>query len=417
MAATQSATARAGERFAQKKWSAGLLASAWCLPMVVLMGWVATSWGVWGVLPAKGLVLGVPAAILLGRVIIWGWATAYFLGEQPAVIWFIAGWLGDLMLLATNGVEVRGHGLFVLVEVVSVIVCVIPGQYFARWTREGKNLAARNAMHVVFHAGLILGVWPLLVTELFGGDWRAMGERSSAVNKIYLQLLLVPAVFLMTAMQEFYVRGEGTPMPDDPPRKLVTSGIYGYVANPMQIGKFGMLAGWGLFWRSPWIIGVGCAGLVYSLTVARWREDRDMSARYGEAWRKYRAEVRKWVPRWRPWFAEEDKERAIYLDLECGPCAQMGRWFAKQQPVGLRICPLEEHPGGVPARITYRFGNDGREENGMAAVGRALEHVHLGWAFCGWMLRLPGICQMAQMIADAISPEREIKCAGKRIAV
>lgn len=394
----------AGTYTGPQRMSAALLASAWCVPTVVFAGWIANLLGVWTIAAPGGVLLGLPAAVFWGRVFLWGWATAYLLGGRRPVSWFVVGLVMDVWLLQSCGVRIERRGLFGMVEIWSVLMCAIPAQYFARWTLQGKKLAARNTMHVLFHAGLILGVWPLLVTEMFGGNWEAMSQRSSWMNKIYLQLLLVPAVFLMTAMQEFYARGKGTPMPDDPPQKLVTSGIYAYVANPMQIGKFGVLAGWGLFWKSPWIMALGCVGLLYSLTIARWKEDRDMIARYGEAWKIYRENVRRWLPRWQPWIAEEDRAASLHLDFGCGPCAQLGKWLAEQRPAGLRVCSLEEHLDGAPAKITYRFASGGAEDSGIAAMARALEHIHLGWAFTGWMLRLPGICQVAQLIADAVSP-------------
>jgi hypothetical protein len=40
-----------------------------------------------------------------------------------------------------------------------------------------------------------------------------------------------------------------------------------------------------------------------------------------------------------------------------------------------------------------------------------MEHLHLGWAFCGALARLPGIWQMLQLVLDAggLGP-REISC-------
>ena len=36
-----------------------------------------------------------------------------------------------------------------------------------------------------------------------------------------------------------------------------------------------------------------------------------------------------------------------------------------------------------------------------AALGRALEHLHLGWAIGGIALRMPGIWQFTQVVMDA----------------
>jgi hypothetical protein len=42
---------------------------------------------------------------------------------------------------------------------------------------------------------------------------------------------------------------------------------------------------------------------------------------------------------------------------------------------------------------------------GIGAVARALERVHLGWALPGFLLRLPIVCQLAQLLADASGAE------------
>jgi hypothetical protein len=55
---------------------------------------------------------------------------------------------------------------------------------------------------------------------------------------------------------------------------------------------------------------------------------------------------------------------------------------------------------------------DGNEAvDGVRAMGRALEHINLGWALCGAVLRLPGIWQLLQLFMDAagLGP-REISC-------
>ena len=41
----------------------------------------------------------------------------------------------------------------------------------------------------------------------------------------------------LSALQEFALRGKGTPFPLDPPLKLVTTGPYAYVSNPMQTAQ------------------------------------------------------------------------------------------------------------------------------------------------------------------------------------
>jgi hypothetical protein len=51
--------------------------------------------------------------------------------------------------------------------------------------------------------------------------------------------------------------------------------------------------------------------------------------------------------------------------------------------------------------MRYDPGDGGLPVDGVRAMGRALEHLNLGWAMAGFSLRLPGIWQSAQLLMDA----------------
>lgn len=404
------ANSRAESEFRRKN-AAALLAAAWALPSAALVGFLAMQFDVWTVPSSTLLVLGSPAIVLLGRVLVWGWAFAFFAERVSLVRLVFLGVLFDLVLPLCR-VSCHASPQFLFAEALAVGLCLLPAQFFARWTRERSHLTARNLMHLCFHSALLLGIWPLLITQFLGGNWHAWVERSSAANKFYLQFLIFPCVFLITAMQEFHAAGRGTPMPEDAPPRLVTTGIYSYVANPMQMGKFGVVFLWGLFWKNPWIVAAAFLGLLYSLTIARRNEDRDMIARFGADWVRYRRNVRRWLPRWRPWIAaaHAPDSAALYLDLDCGPCGHFARWFVAQRPTQLRVLPLTAHFTGTLTRITYCVADGQREVQGIQAIARAFEHLNLAWAFCGWMLRLPLIGWAAELIAEAVSPTSPKHC-------
>jgi protein-S-isoprenylcysteine O-methyltransferase Ste14 len=395
----------------RRKHAAALLAAAWSLPSAALAGYLAMQLDVWTVPFNTLLVLGSPAIVLLDRVLVWGWAFAFFSDRVSLIRLAFLGVLLDLML-PLDRVFYHASPQFLFAEALAVGICLVPAQLFARWTRERSHLTARNLMHLCFHSALLLGIWPLLITQFLGGNWHAWAARSSADNKFYLQFLIFPCVFLITAMQEFHTAGRGTPMPEDAPRGLVTTGIFSYVANPMQIGKFGVLFVWGLFWKNPWIVAAAFLGLFYSLTIARSREDRDMARRFGADWTCYRRNVRRWLPRWHPWIAAAGAadSAALYLNLECGPCVHFARWFAAQGATQLRVLPLAAHFPNTLTRITYRAAGGQREVQGVHAIARAFDHLNFAWAFCGWMLRLPLIGWVAELITDAVSPSGPEHC-------
>ena len=86
-------------------------------------------------------------------------------------------------------------------------------------------------------------------------------------------------------------------------------------------------------------------------------------------------------------------------------CRQVGGWFHRRSARQLVITPAETHPSGALTRITYEPGDGSRAAIGIEAVGRALEHVHFGWALIGCAMRLPIVRQFAQLITDASGGE------------
>jgi len=60
---------------------------------------------------------------------------------------------------------------------------------------------------------------------------------------------------------DFASFGRGTPAPIDPPKKLVTQGLYSYSRNPMYVGVLTLIFGWAVLYRRRGVV-------VYALVVA-----------------------------------------------------------------------------------------------------------------------------------------------------
>ena len=85
------------------------------------------------------------------------------------------------------------------------------------------------------------------------------------------------------------------------PRKFLASGTFRFVRNPMSLGGLVLLTGIALWHRSA--LGLGLAGallLVFHLVVVYLEEPR-LQKRFGESYRAYRRNVRRYVPRLTPW--------------------------------------------------------------------------------------------------------------------
>jgi hypothetical protein len=194
-------------------------------------------------------------------------------------------------------------------------------------------------------------------------------------------------------------------VPFDPPRRIVTSGIYAYVRNPMQLAAVVLLTMWGAVVGNWWVSAAGLMAHVYSSGLAGWDENADLVQRFGDDWVAYRRGVRRWLPRLRPWFSREAAPSRLFVAASCGMCSEVGQWFARHDSRHLAIVPAEQHPSLALSRITYEPSDGGAPETGVAAVARALEHIHLGWALVGAALRLPGLRQLAQLLVDASGGE------------
>jgi protein-S-isoprenylcysteine O-methyltransferase Ste14 len=88
----------------------------------------------------------------------------------------------------------------------------------------------------------------------------------------------------------------GTPVPTNvPTRSLVTTGIHGWTRNPIYLGLFLVYGGIGIATRSPWILilTLPLAIVVRYGVVAR--EETYLERRFGDAYRGYKARVRRWL--------------------------------------------------------------------------------------------------------------------------
>ena len=88
----------------------------------------------------------------------------------------------------------------------------------------------------------------------------------------------------------------GTPVRSiHPTRALVTTGVHGWTRNPIYLGMFLVYGGIGVAAQSPWtlILTLPLAITIRYGVVAR--EEAYLERRFGEAYRDYKARVRRWL--------------------------------------------------------------------------------------------------------------------------
>jgi protein-S-isoprenylcysteine O-methyltransferase Ste14 len=378
-----------------------VLAVAWNLPVLLALNVVATRLGWWRFDAVGGLLLGIPVDLYLSWAWVWGAVAALAMPRLPLAAVSAIAFAFDLMLMPLASPVLQLGPAWLAGEAIGLLTALVPGQLLARWTARQERLAARATLQAGAFGGLVFFVLPAIAIEGSGSRWLDPFDRPAWQLSLIVQALVVPIVLGLTAVQEFASRGAGTPVPFDPPRRLVTTGVYAYIRNPMQLSGVVLLVSLGLVLHNLWICAAGVMAHLYSLGLAGWDEDDDLKRRFGGDWIAYRAGVRRWLPRLRPWHRPEDPPARLLVAASCDMCREVGRWFLERGVRGLAIVPAEHHPSRSLVRVTYEPADGNRAASGVEALARAMEHVHFGWAFLGWLLRLPGVCRFVQLLVDA----------------
>ena len=118
---------------------------------------------------------------------------------------------------------------------------------------------------------------------------------SLAVRLVGSPLLFVGVAGLLWCFALF-ARARGTPNPVMPPEHLVTAGPYVWTRNPIAGSHFLAVLGVALVVGSPSAVGITFL-LGFPADFVVRREERGLESRFGEAYRKYRASVPRWIPR------------------------------------------------------------------------------------------------------------------------
>jgi len=374
-----------------RRWRAAVyLGVIWNAVALLALHRAAAAFGWWRFAAEGGLVLGMPADLWLGWALLWGAlpALAMRTWRLPAVVATLLG-LDLLLMPAARPVLWLGpHWL--AGEAAAIAGCLVPGVLLARWTGADRRLAGRAALQAVGFTALAGWALPAVILEATGGAWSILWQRPPWLIAALSLLMLPPALAGFAAVRAFAARGGGTPVPFDPPRRLVTTGPYAYLANPMQASACVLWLLWGAWLGSAWVMAAGLMGVIYSAALGLGDEDRALTARFGARWAEYRAAMRPWRLRRRPWFPTGAAPSRLWFDPRDPHAARIAGMVEARAPVGLAVLPAGE--GDSRASLLYEPGDGSAGPvRGVRAVARALEHVHLGWALVGWAIELSGM--------------------------
>lgn len=231
-------------------------------------------------------------------------------GYTLAVLWFVCGtvsystlyclalalmtdsaWLGVALMLpamllslaSTFAVSPQGFRLF----------------RQARPARPAWNVT-KTGVQVIFMWGVALVLLPMMIVELE----RRIGVPNfdSSFQRFFgLSCFILFSVLGLWSGFTMAREGDGTPLPLDSPRRLVVSGAYAFVRNPMAIAGIGQALSVALYLGSLFVVVYVLIGAWMWQFLTRPLEEEDMRRNFGAPYEDYRHEVRCWLPRLKPY--------------------------------------------------------------------------------------------------------------------
>jgi len=381
-----------------------LLSILWTLPTLVLLQRVNLIMHWWSFSNITPALSGMPLELYIGWTILWGCVpilTFRRLSIPEVLIVFGALDLW-LMPLCSPLLKLTGPQ-WLIGEAAAILLVLTPAYCLARWTLDNTHLPLRVALQATLSGLLFLFLLPELAfalrpTPSIDFVWHPLFRMPQPLLAGALQCVAIAALPGISAAQEFAQRGLGTPIPYDPPQRLVTSGIYRYCASPMQLSCTVVTFLWALALHNPWLIFAASIAAVYSAGIAHWDEGRDLGHRFGESWQRYRTAVPVWRFRWHPYHSGQPDR--LYISRTCGQCSVIRQWIEAHNPIGLTLIDAEALPQGSIRRMRYHPADGTPPQGGLLAFARALEHINLYWAWCGMILRLPILHQALQLLLD-----------------
>lgn len=347
---------------------------------------------VWSFHDAPTTVAEMPLEISLGWALLWGAVPALVGG--PLWAWIVGFAWVDLMALPLMAPVLVLRDGWLLGEALLLTCAALPGPAGGRATRERCWLPLRVTLQAGVFAGLFGWLLPHLALPGEGLGWRDVVDHGYLVRSVLLTVAIGFAVPALAAVVEL-ARAGGTPFPWDPPSRLVTTGPYAYLANPMQLGAVGLLGTLAAAAGSLLLATATLFTLTFSVVLAERHEHLTLTRRW-TAYGTYRQHVRAWLPRWHPYVPTP---ATLWVSETCNLCAATGTLVKNLEPTGLTLRAAEEAPFAL-RRMQWQ--DDSSNSSGVSAFARALEHSNLALAWLGWWMRLPGVDRVLQLIGDAV---------------
>jgi protein-S-isoprenylcysteine O-methyltransferase Ste14 len=123
----------------------------------------------------------------------------------------------------------------------------------------------------------------------------------SSFRVIGIVFILSGLPVLLDSFARFAIQGLGTPAPFAPPGRLVITGLYRHVRNPMYVAVVLLILGQGLLFGSIPVLQYGVVVWLGFFAFVLFYEEPTLRSEFGAEYKEFCANVPRWIPRVTPW--------------------------------------------------------------------------------------------------------------------
>jgi len=162
------------------------------------------------------------------------------------------------------------------------------------WQEATTFVLARAIVYATLFIGFVLVFLPGQVLRSAG---IVRPAAPGVLQVIGIVIGAIGAAIAISCVLTFALVGKGTPAPFDPPRQLVVRGPYRRVRNPMYLGAGLALGAASLVYESLALLGFTALFFLATHLFIVGYEEPTLRRTFGESYRTYCAQVRRWLPR------------------------------------------------------------------------------------------------------------------------
>lgn len=151
--------------------------------------------------------------------------------------------------------------------------------------------ALKSLLFLILVAGLGAGYIPFVL--LPGGPQVETGVWAYLAWPLWF----CGAVIVLWCFADFTFKGHGTPNPIEPPKELVTTGMYRYVRNPIYLATLTIIGGHFLWFKSIWMPAYAVVVFMGFHLFVTLYEEPTLKKNFGTAYENYCRSVPRWIPR------------------------------------------------------------------------------------------------------------------------